>query len=68
MRRSTLHKRAVIDDRPLDIGLNATATRPYDPFDPAQIEALIGTAKTYLHEIGIRFEPGTEADTPTANG
>ena len=63
MRRSTLHKRAVIDDRPLDIGLNATATRPYDPFDPAQIEALIGTAKTYLHEIGIRFEPGTEADT-----
>ncbi|MFZ1726336.1 MAG: trimethylamine methyltransferase family protein, partial [Albidovulum sp.] len=62
MRRSGLRKRAAADATSADIGLNATATRPYDPFEPAQIETLIGTAKTYLNDIGIRFEPGTEAD------
>ena len=51
MRRSRLRKTAMPDDPPVDIGLNASSTRPYDPFDPAQIEALIGTAKTYLHAV-----------------
>lgn len=62
MRRSTLRKPTVTDGLPVDIGLNATSTRPYEPFEPAQIETLIGTAKTYLTDIGVRFEPGTEAD------
>ena len=43
-------------------GLHSISSRPYDTIAPADTERVVDAALTLLAEIGLRFEPGTEAD------
>ena len=43
-------------------GPHSSASRPYDPMTQANAVQVIQAALTLLQDIGVRFEPGTEAD------
>ena len=61
MRRSPLRKQQA-NAAPIDIGAHGTNTRPYEPLTPAQVARLITEAIALMGDVGIRFEPGSEAD------
>ncbi|WP_413874976.1 trimethylamine methyltransferase family protein [Albidovulum sp.] len=69
MRRSTrrLHHRPGAA-APADRGLHSTVNRPYDPIAPEEAGRILDAAISYVAEIGVRFEPGTEADAIFAAG
>jgi len=63
MRRSTLRQNAQPDpNAEIDVGLHSTATRPYDPVHPEEADRIVEAAIDLLETIGVKFEPGTEAD------
>lgn len=69
MRRSSLRKAemaaATLRE---DIGMHSTVNRPYDPVAPQEAMRIFEAAVAYVEEIGVRFEPGTEADAILAAG
>jgi trimethylamine:corrinoid methyltransferase-like protein len=64
MRRSALRRQAALAQPrpPEDIGLHSTVNRPYDPVAPDEASRILDAAIAYVAEVGVRFEPGTEAD------
>lgn len=62
MRRSVLRSSGAAAGAQVDIGLHSTVNRPYDPITPEEADRILAAAITYVEEIGIRFDPGTEAD------
>lgn len=62
MRRSVLRSSGAAAGAQVDIGLHSTVNRPYDPITPEEADRILAAAITYVEDIGIRFDPGTEAD------
>lgn len=62
MRRAVKRKEAAPAAPAVEHGLNWGATLPYAPVAPEAADRIIRAALTLLAEIGVRFEPGTEAD------
>jgi trimethylamine:corrinoid methyltransferase-like protein len=63
MRRSVQRQRSAPEPVPAaPRGPHSLASRAYDTIPPADVERIVAGALTLLEEIGVRFEPGTEAD------
>ena len=63
MRRSTLRQRTnSAPEADVDTGLHSTTTRPYDPIHPEEADRIVEATIELLQDIGVKFEPGTEAD------
>ncbi|WP_413869166.1 trimethylamine methyltransferase family protein [Albidovulum sp.] len=63
MRRSTQRKHAAPETAAAALrGPHSAASRPYDTIAPAEAERVVEAALTLLAEIGLRFDPGTEAE------
>ncbi|MCB6180175.1 trimethylamine methyltransferase family protein [Rhodobacter sp. Har01] len=62
MRRSVHRQSRPADAIPSPRGPHSRTTRPYDPIPADQADRIVEAALTLLSEIGLRFEPGTEAD------
>ena len=63
MRRSVQRQRSEPDAvHVAPRGPHSRASRPYDTIAPAEAERVAGAALALLSEIGLRVEPGTEAD------
>ncbi|MCB2125726.1 MAG: trimethylamine methyltransferase family protein [Rhodobacteraceae bacterium] len=63
MRRSEQRQRGRADaGTPADIGAHSTVNRAYDPITTEEADRILAAAIAYVAEVGVRFEPGTEAD------
>lgn len=63
MRRSVQRQRSATDTPPRAVtGLHSAMSRAYDTLPPADTARVVEAALILLEEIGVRFEPGTEAD------
>jgi trimethylamine:corrinoid methyltransferase-like protein len=69
MRRSVQRRRSEPEAAPVTSrGLHSTVNRPYDPIAAEEAGRILDAAISYVAEIGVRFEPGTEADLIFAAG
>lgn len=62
MRRSVIRRLATPDTPPAARGRHSVASPPYDTVPPGNLSRIVDATYRLLEEIGIRFEPGTEAD------
>ncbi|MCA0432284.1 MAG: trimethylamine methyltransferase family protein [Proteobacteria bacterium] len=63
MRRAAARKREQWPVPPVvERALHVGQTLPYNPVQPEEADRVVKTAMQLLAEIGVRFEPGTEAD------
>ncbi|NMD08098.1 MAG: hypothetical protein GYA66_08985 [Phyllobacteriaceae bacterium] len=63
MRRAAMRKREqVVPLQVHEAGLHLGPTLPYNPISPQSADRIIQAAFELLAEVGVRFEPGTEAD------
>ncbi|MCB2126725.1 MAG: trimethylamine methyltransferase family protein [Albidovulum sp.] len=63
MRRAMQRQRTAPEAAaPQPRGTHAASSRPYDTIAPTDAERIVDAALTLLAEIGLRFEPGTEAE------
>lgn len=69
MRRSTRRQHHHPDHGgAADVGRHSAINRPYDPIAPEEADRILAAAVSYVAEVGVRFEPGTEADAIFAGG
>lgn len=69
MRRSTLRQRSMPEaPEAADAGRHSDVSRAYDPIAPREATRIVDAAIALLEDVGIRFEPGTEADAILAAG
>lgn len=63
MRRAAARKRELAPvEAAMPVGLHLGPTQPYSPVRDEDAERIINAAFRLVSEIGVRFEPGTEAD------
>ena len=62
MRRAAVREREQSSVSTFEKGLHSGPTLPYDPVPGEAAERVLQAALRLLEEIGVRFEPGTEAD------
>lgn len=61
-RSSSALRRAAAAAPAVPRGLHSVASRPYDVLPPGDADLILDAALKLLEEVGVRFEPGTEAD------
>jgi len=54
-------RRAVVEQKAVDVGLHDGPTAPYEPLSEALAQELIAGALALMRESGVAFEPGSEA-------
>lgn len=62
MRRGAAREREKSSLPPRASGLHSGPTQPYNPVPPETADRVLDASLRLLAEIGVRFEPGTEAD------